>query len=135
MGFLLRGPIRPITKIYQACIQEDARRRMNGEQLVQALARLAELADAEQISLHCAHDLESNQFWRALQFQHRGIRQGRATRGRIHNRWVFDLPAHEVREAQVAEVLKGEKTLEILDLIGVRQQFTERVKQRLRKRT
>jgi ribosomal protein S18 acetylase RimI-like enzyme len=89
-GFLVFG-LRPVAKIYQACIQYDARRMENGLRLVSRLIRIASSRGCDAISLWCASDLEANHFWRAAGFRFVDQRPGGSRRGRVHNRWYMQL--------------------------------------------
>jgi len=90
-GFLVFGNTFPILKIYQACIQYDVRRIQHGLNLLRRLINYAEHYGFTAISLHCADDLEANQFWQAAGFQFAGQRLGGQRRGRMHNRWIMYL--------------------------------------------
>jgi hypothetical protein len=67
-GFLLHGPIGPTLRVYQTCIALDARRRQLATDAIGELICRAELGNANLIALHCAADLDSNEFWRAMGF-------------------------------------------------------------------
>jgi L-amino acid N-acyltransferase YncA len=86
-----RGRFSRWCKVYQACIQYDARRREHGLSLVATLVRKATEAGFGAIALWCADDLESNDFWRSAGFRWAGMREGGKRRGRKHNRWVMPL--------------------------------------------
>ncbi len=88
-GYLIHGNGDRWCKIYQACIQYDARRREHGFELVRRLVRKADSQGFEAISLWCADDLDSNDFWRAAGFTFAGQREGGRRRGRKHNRWIL----------------------------------------------
>jgi ribosomal protein S18 acetylase RimI-like enzyme len=88
-GYLIHGNGDHWCKIYQACIQYDARRREHGFELVRRLARKATEEGFEAISLWCAEDLEANEFWRLAGFVWAGQREGGKRRGRKHNRWIL----------------------------------------------
>lgn len=90
-GFLVFGNTFPILKIYQACIQYDARRIHHGLNLLRRLIIYAEHYGFTAISLYCADDLEANRFWQAAGFQFAGQRLGGQRRGRMHNRWTMYL--------------------------------------------
>jgi len=90
-GFLVFGYTFPVLKIYQACIQYDARRIQHGINLLRRLIAYAGRYGFTAISLYCADDLEANQFWQAAGFQFVGQRQGGQRRGRMHNRWIMYL--------------------------------------------
>jgi hypothetical protein len=87
-GFLIFGAGWPTLKIYQTCVQYDARRRAAGLEMVERLKRIAR-AEGRDISLWCAQDLEANAFWEAAGFSLVATRVGGARRGRTHNGWVF----------------------------------------------
>ena len=91
-GFLIYGLGWPLLKVYQACIQYDARRRKAGMEL---LGRLRSIAEHNQndISLWCADDLEANDFWQAAGFTLIAKREGGARRSRKHNGWLLPVAA------------------------------------------
>lgn len=90
-GFLIAGNGWPQVRIYQACIQYDARRREHGMALVAGLAEKARARGCTDIRLWCADDLDANDFWRAAGFEFCGSRVGGTRRGRRHNLWVLRL--------------------------------------------
>jgi hypothetical protein len=90
-GFLVHGNGWPQMRIYQACIQYDARRREHGMALVAQLAEKARLSGCHDLRLWCADDLDSNDFWRAAGFEFVRQRTGGQRRGRLHNLWVLRL--------------------------------------------
>lgn len=87
-GFLVYGNGWPTLKIYQACVQYDARRRQAGLEMVERLKKIA-IAEDRDISLWCAQDLEANAFWEAAGFTLSATRKGGAYRGRVHNGWIL----------------------------------------------
>jgi ribosomal protein S18 acetylase RimI-like enzyme len=88
-GYLIFGGGCPVLKVYQCCIQVDARRREGGAALVNTLIERARKRGCCSIVLHCADDLESNGFWQAMGFHFAGTRDNGNRRGRLHNRWVL----------------------------------------------
>ena len=90
-GYLLFGNGFPVMKIYQACIQYDARKIKHGMALLKRLIKIAERKNCTAISLWCADDLESNQFWKAAGFIFAGKRDGGKGRVRKHNKWVLPI--------------------------------------------
>lgn len=90
-GFLVYGMGWPQVRIYQACIQYDARRREHGMALVARLAEIARQRFCSDIRLWCADDLEANAFWRDAGFDYVTQRRGGRRRGRKHNLWVLPL--------------------------------------------
>jgi len=87
-GFLVFGAGYPTLKVYQACVQYDARRRKSGLEMIDRLKEIAR-REGRDISLWCAQDLEANEFWNAAGFNLIGERQGGVRRGRKHNAWFF----------------------------------------------
>lgn len=87
-GFLVLGRGWPQARIYQACIQYDARRRDHGLALVNRAVKQATAAGCCDLRLWCANDLDANDFWRAAEFENCGARPGGARRGRVHNLWA-----------------------------------------------
>jgi len=96
-GFLVFGNGWPTLRIYQACIQYDARRRENGFNLVRRVIEEADKRQCERISLWCANDLEANAFWREAGFTFTGQREGGRRRGRIHNHWEMRIALVEMQ--------------------------------------
>lgn len=96
-GYLVYGNGWPRLRIYQACIQYDARRREHGLKLVERLILEADRMGCEMISLWCADDLDANTFWKSAGFQFGGQRNGGAKRGRKHNLWVFRLQTAQLQ--------------------------------------
>lgn len=92
-GYLIFGRGWPTLRVYQTCIQVDARNLDHATALVGRLIQTAEREGYEAISLHCADDLEANAFWAAMGFQFGGTRDNGNRRGRLHNKWVYWLSA------------------------------------------
>lgn len=90
-GFLIFGVGWPQMRIYQACIQYDARRRHHGLTLVAAVIEQAIRGGCSDVRLWCADDLDSNDFWREAGFAYKGSRRGGRRRGRKHNLWSFEI--------------------------------------------
>lgn len=80
-GYLIYGFGWPALKVYQCCIQVDARRRESGAALVRRLIEVAEKRGCCTINLYCADDLESNGFWEAMGFHFAGTRDNGNRRG------------------------------------------------------
>lgn len=91
-GYLIHGPAKKHSKIYQVCVAEDARRIEHGTALVEAFHRVCLAADAHDLTLHCAEDLPANRFWQELGFEPAGQRCKRADGRRMQNRYRIDLP-------------------------------------------
>jgi ribosomal protein S18 acetylase RimI-like enzyme len=91
-GFLIWGAGWPVMRVYQACIQYDARRREHGYTLVKRLLAIAEKRGVDSIMLRCANDLDSNEFWKAAGFTFAGQVPGGERRGRMLNIWRFTMP-------------------------------------------
>ena len=90
-GYIIHGNGFQVCKVYQCCIQTDARRKKSASLLVDDLINKSRLRGSLFVSLWCAEDLESNNFWEALGFQFNGKRQGGSHRDRVHKNWVYDL--------------------------------------------
>jgi GNAT superfamily N-acetyltransferase len=88
-GYLAYGNGWPVLKVYQCCIQVDARRAAQATVLVNRLIDIARERNCIAISLWCADDLESNGFWQAMGFHFGGKREGGQKRGRMHNKWTM----------------------------------------------
>ena len=90
-GYLIFGNGYPVCKVYQCCIQTDARRQNAASLLIRALIDRCNHHGFSSISLWCAEDLESNMFWQSMGFLKNGTRQGGKHRQRVHNHWVLKL--------------------------------------------
>jgi hypothetical protein len=90
-GYLIFGNGHPTCRVFQCCIQTDARRQHGATQLINALIQKTELEGYSAISLRCADDLESNKFWEAIGFVFVGQSQGGKARGRKINHWLLRL--------------------------------------------
>ena len=108
-GFLVFGGGWPVLKVYQACVQYDARRREHGLALVGRLTRIALRRGCHAIALWCADDLEANAFWRAAGFQFAGRRDGGRARGRVHNRWYLPLDTPQISADLLGEAHRGDR--------------------------
>lgn len=88
-GFLVWGNGWPVLRVYQACIQYDAQRRLHGAALVGRLINKAEAEGYEQISCWVANDIPANDFWKTMGFHMMATRYGGKKRRRQHNAWVY----------------------------------------------
>ena len=88
-GFLVWGNGWPVLRVYQVCIQYDAKRRLHGAALIGRLLNKAEREGYDRISCWVADDIPANDFWEAMGFRKAGERQGGKKRGRKHNAWVY----------------------------------------------
>lgn len=117
-GFLLHGPARHETRVYQTAIDFDLRRLEHGTHAVQRLIKEALENDQEKIILHCACDLPANRFWSALDFVCRGTRHEKHASRRTETRWELILPRGEDLERYLADQLKKTKAAAVLELFG-----------------
>jgi GNAT superfamily N-acetyltransferase len=92
-GFLIFGAGWPVCRVYQACIQYDARRRHLGLGLVERLADVAAGRGARELALWCATDIEANSFWRDAGFIPIRTRRGGLRRARSHQLWARSISA------------------------------------------
>lgn len=81
VGFVLASfgrskAMRPVGKIAQICLQEDARKLSRGYALLSAVIQHGKSFGTESFSCGCADDLESNMFWVAMGFTKIGSRMG-----------------------------------------------------------
>ena len=90
-GFLVYGAGYPTLRVYQACIQYDARRRRHGFNLVKRLIQVGIARNAEGIALRCADGLEANDFWAAAGFIHVATTAGGKRRNRNIRAWYMPL--------------------------------------------
>src|SRR5579864_1675478 len=67
-GFFLTSGLQRQVRIFQACVQMDARGLDHAKNLLSDLVVRSAAAGAERITLHCRDELESNGFWSACGF-------------------------------------------------------------------
>lgn len=72
-------------KCHQVCIQYDARRRLYGAALVQAMEDYSQ--GCFSITLRCGFDLDANTFWAQMGYQCIGVQDGGIRRMRKINVW------------------------------------------------
>jgi len=84
-GYIYAGALSKDVKCHQVCIEYDARRRLYGAALVQALEDYA--ANQYTITLRCGFDLDANNFWKSLGYKCVGVVEGGIRRMRKINVW------------------------------------------------
>ena len=84
-GYLYVGARGNDVKCHQVCIEYDARRRLYGAALVQAMEDYAQ--GAYTITLRCGFDLDANTFWAGMGYECVGIQDGGIRRMRKINVW------------------------------------------------
>ena len=90
-GYIYVGAKGGDVKCHQVCIQYDARRRLYGAALVQALEDYAD--GSYSIMLRCGFDLDANQFWGSLGYRCIDVQDGGIRRMRKINVWRKPLVA------------------------------------------
>jgi ribosomal protein S18 acetylase RimI-like enzyme len=78
-------------RIFQACVQYDARGLSHGLALLSHLIADAADSGTHFLSLHCRDGLESNGFWSACGFTSGGLIPGGKARGKIVHQWELDI--------------------------------------------
>lgn len=117
-GYIIAGPPKPKQIIYQTCISYDARRRENGLSLVQEIIAAANAAKVERLSLHCAADLEANEFWKAAGFELVGERRKKRKHERPQNRFELELYAGRARRELEARAIHDRSLQNLNALLG-----------------
>lgn len=84
-GYLYVGAHGGDVKCHQVCIEYDARKRLYGSSLVQAMEDYAE--GSYSITLRCGFDLEANNFWKAMGYSCIAVQNGGIRRMRKINVW------------------------------------------------
>ena len=111
--FLTSTRARRDVRIFQACVQFDARGLTHGLDMAAQLITEAAHYGSTSISLHCRDGLESNAFWQACGFALKEILPGGHARGRVVNVWHLDiaaalqLPTHPYAAAYLASLDPG----------------------------
>lgn len=90
-GYFLTGAYAPQLRIFQACVQLDARGLGHARDLLGGLIARAAVAGTTKISLHCRDGLASNAFWAACGFTHGGLILGGAARRKIVCQWELSI--------------------------------------------
>jgi hypothetical protein len=85
VGYIMFDRRGDLVRVPQACIQYDARLRRYGLALVGTMLNLH--ADASEVRLRCAADIDANIFWRSLGFTCVGTITGGTRRNRLLNLW------------------------------------------------
>lgn len=91
-GYLIHGPGRQETKIYQVVVCDDCRRIEHGTALVQATRLVADRASAHKLTCHVAEDLDAVNFWQAIGLRIVGERCKRKDGGRKQFKFEEERP-------------------------------------------
>lgn len=86
-GYLYVGAQGADVKCHQVCIEFDARRKLYGACLVQAMEDYAQEGGAYTLTLRCGFDLDANEFWKSLGYACVGVQEGGIRRLRKINIW------------------------------------------------
>lgn len=86
-GYFLTSSLKHTTRIFQACVQMDARGLHHAQSLLGDLLTRAAAGGAVKLSLHCRDGLESNGFWSSCGFRLAAVAPGGAARRKIVNTW------------------------------------------------
>lgn len=81
-GFAYTSIFRRKARIFQICIQEDARRWKRANLIVAKFLTLAKMNDCVSCQMRVAADIEANHFWKAMGFTPTGIGTGRRGKGK-----------------------------------------------------
>jgi len=98
-GYIYVGAKKPDVKCHQVCIEYDARRRLYGAMLVQAMEDYA--AGSYTITLRCGFDLDANKFWESLGYKCIDIQDGGIRRMRKINVWRKQLQPELFTDTQL----------------------------------
>lgn len=91
-GYFLTGGLETRQlRIFQACVQIDARGLKHGILLLSDLITRAAASGTHFLSLHCRDGLESNGFWSACGFKNGGLILGGQARKKIVMQWELDI--------------------------------------------
>ena len=78
-------------RIFQACVQMDARGLDHGISLLSSTINSALITGTHHITLHCRDGLESNGFWSACGFKSEGLLFGGKARRKLIHQWRLDI--------------------------------------------
>lgn len=103
-GYLYVGASGGDVKCHQVCIEYDARRKLYGAALVQAMEDYA--SGSYSITLRCGFDLDANKFWKEMGYNCISIQDGGIRRMRKINVWRKSLTV-ELFEDKIIEPASG----------------------------
>lgn len=98
-GYLYVGAHGSDVKCHQVCIEYDARKRLYGAALVQAMEDYAQ--GSYSITLRCGFDLDANQFWAAMGYNCIAVQDGGIRRMRKINVWRKSLAVELFQDLKV----------------------------------
>jgi hypothetical protein len=133
-GYILRGPWREETKIFQIGVVPGVRLEDCGRSLFLRMKAQAVIAGVEAISLHCAVDLAANEFWEKLGLRCIGTRAPRSATAREAKKWQWLLPRGEALEKELSTLVQDSKQQRLLELMGVATKYREHLVKRTRRR-
>lgn len=90
-GYFLTGGFAPQLRIFQACVQYDARGLAHGKNLLSDLIFRSVTHGVQLITLHCRDGLDSNGFWSACGFRSGGLKLGGSARKKIVHQWELPI--------------------------------------------
>jgi len=96
-GPKLRYKAPATLRIYQTCIQNDARRILHGTQLLQALLNRPTTQTFRYLDCFVNQNIPANDFWTTLGFTLIGSRPGGQKRHRTLNHYRYTIPADDHR--------------------------------------
>jgi ribosomal protein S18 acetylase RimI-like enzyme len=108
-GYLIHGPAKQHSKIYQVVVADDCRRIEHGTALVQAARMFADRAEAHTLSCHVAEDLEALSFWKTIGLEIVGERCRRQDRKRKQFKLLEQRPGQKVAEMRLKTQLAKSK--------------------------
>lgn len=117
-GYLIHGRFADTTRILQTCVANDARRIQHATALVEGLTTLANNQRVHRISLHCAEDLDANQFWRSIGFTQVGMRLKNKSGRRWQLRHEISLPGERIAAMIRADRLRQAGIKRLHDLLS-----------------
>jgi len=100
-GYCYIGALATETRIHQACIQYDARRRLYGAAIVAHIEACAAKSGSFATRLRCGFDLEANEFWKSMGYKCIRTERGGLRRMRTINVW---------RKVLLPELFSGRKS-------------------------
>lgn len=93
IGYFLHSTPRHETRIFQACVQMDARNLGHAQNMLSRLIKRCTAHAGRRITLHCRDGLAANGFWSACGFRPLELYRGGAARRRIIITWELDIAA------------------------------------------
>lgn len=132
-SFLLHGPLKFETKIWQTFTIEHLRRQAVATELVRELLERMRQQNLERVTCRVADDLEAVAFWKQCGFEAIGSVPTDDVWKRPLTRYEFIFAAGQQIDAIIAAARKRGKTQQLLNFFATGEQFDRTLKRKARR--